>query len=156
MFGFRKKTSRLNDDQKMMLADGLADMLVMQMVFAKVDQPEVTKIELQRGHINHKAIGYIYGFIDCALQSRRIETSDVTVSVPIVYHVLRRLFPGQETAYTDYLLEHMNDEMVVLGMMKGGQQYSQFVSRPSAKGVPMGLGSFILDGEDERKNAARR
>jgi hypothetical protein len=49
----------------------------------------------------------------------------------------------------------MNDEMVVLGMMKGGQQYSQFVSRPPAKGVPMGLGSFILDGEDERKNAAR-
>jgi hypothetical protein len=104
MFGFSKKVPRLDDDQKIRLADGLADMLAMQMVFAKVDQPEVTKIELQRGHINRKAIGYIYGFIDCALQSRRMETRDVTLSVPIVYHVMRRLFSGQETAYTNYLL----------------------------------------------------
>ena len=145
---------KLDDDQKIRLADGLADMLAMQMVFAKVGQPEVTKIELRRGHINRKAIGYIYGFIDCALQSRRLETSNVTLSVPIVHHVMRRLFPGQETAYTDYLLEHMDDTVVVLGMMKGGQQYSQFVSRPSAKGVAMGLASFILDGEDERRSAA--
>ncbi|HEY4050119.1 MAG TPA: hypothetical protein VGM27_24925 [Acidobacteriaceae bacterium] len=152
MFGFGKRKSKLDDHQKIKLADGLADMLAMQMVFAKVDQPGVTKIEAKRGHINQKAIGYIYGFIDCALQSRREDTSDVSVSVPIVYYVMHRLFPGQEETYTDYLLGHANDEMVVLGMMKGGQQYSQFIARPGHKGVPMGLASFILDEQEKQSS----
>jgi hypothetical protein len=46
-----------DDNQKIALADALADMLALQMLFAKVDQPEVTKIEVKKGHINRKPLG---------------------------------------------------------------------------------------------------
>jgi hypothetical protein len=136
-----------SDDQKSALADRLSVMLAVQMV-VPANPVRVTKIEITKGSINRKAIGYIYGFIDCALQCRGEDITNVSVGLPIVYQVLRKLFPGHEQAYTDFLMAHMDDEIVVLGMMEGGQQYNEFIDRSDAKGMPMGLARFILDGKD--------
>jgi len=110
----------------------------------------VTKIEITKGHINRKAIGYIYGFIDSALQYRGEDITNPSIGLPIIYHVLRKLFPGHEHEYTDFLMAHMDDEIVVLGMMEGGQEYSEFIhqSDPNGKAWPMGLARFILDGKE--------
>jgi hypothetical protein len=138
MFG-RKKT--FDDDKKTKFVGAVADMLAIQMVVTTG-----RSIESAEGRINRKAIGYIYGFIDCALRSIGQDMSDVSVGVPITYQVLQHLFPGHEQAYTSFLIDHLKDEVVVLGMMAGGQQYTDF-NKPDAKGSPMGLARFILEGE---------
>jgi len=137
------------DDQKSELAESLSVMLAVQMV-VPANPVRVTKIEITKGHINRKAIGYIYGFIDSALQYRGEDITNPSIGLPIVYHVLRNLFPGHEQEYTDFLMAHMDDEIVVLGMMEGGQQYNEFIrqSDPNAKAWPMGLARFILEGKE--------
>lgn len=74
MFRFGEKMtgtkSNLDDNQKIAIAKALADMLSLQMMVAVVGPVEVTQIEVKKGHVNRKALGYIYGFIDCALQCR--------------------------------------------------------------------------------------
>jgi hypothetical protein len=153
MFGLGRKDRKptiLTDHQKVTLAGALAEMLAMQMVFAKVSRPEVTKVEVIKGEINKKALGYIYGFVDCALQSRRQDTTDPAVGIPVTYYVLSEIFPGHEQRYLDYLAEHLSDQIVVAGMMYGGRQYSQFVAKPGSKGVAMGLARVILDEQDGR------
>jgi hypothetical protein len=141
MFG-KKKT--FDDDKKSKFAKAISDMLAIQMVVATGRSIEGTK-----GRINRKAIGYIYGFIDSALQSIGQNMGDVSVGVPITCQVLRHLFPGREPTYTGFLIDHRQDEVVVLGMMAGGQQYAEF-NKPGAKGAPMGLARFILEGEDQQ------
>lgn len=136
----RKKT--FDDDKKSELARALSGMLAIQMALA------VGSIQDANGRINRKAIGYIYGFIDCALRSIGQDMGDVAVGVPITYQVLRDLFPGHEQAYTNFLIGHLKDEVVVLGMMSGGQQYADFIITPGAKGAPMGLAKFILEGDE--------
>ncbi|MGP8260484.1 MAG: hypothetical protein ACLQM6_11105 [Acidobacteriaceae bacterium] len=149
MFGKKANETKatLTDDQKSELGERLSIMLAVQMV-VPANPVRVTKIEITKGHINRKAIGYIYGFIDCALQCRGEEITNLSVGLPILYHVLRSLFPGHEQAYVDFLMAHMNDEIVVLGMMEGGQQYNEFIHRSDAKGMPMGLSRFIFEGKE--------
>jgi len=135
-------------DQKSELAERLSVMLSVQMV-VPANSIRVTKIEITKGHINRKAIGYIYGFIDCALQCRGEDVTNPSIGLPIIYHVLRKLFPGHEQEYMDFLMAHMDDKVVALGMMDGGQEYNEFIrqSDPNTRTLPMGLARFILDGQ---------
>lgn len=136
------KKNAFDDDEKSEFADRLALLLSVQMVVSPAQSIEVTKIEVTKGRINRKAIGYIYGFIDCALQCRDEDITNISVGLPILYHVMQKLFPSHEQAYIDFLMDHMDDEIVVLGMMAGGQQYNEFIR---ANGAPMGLARFILE-----------
>jgi hypothetical protein len=42
-------------------------------------------------------------------------------------------------AYAAFLIEHLKDELLILGMMAGGQQCTDFIVKSDAKGAPMGL-----------------
>ena len=142
--------SKLTDREKGVLADLLAKLLGIQMCattqFAPVGPEEVTRIEIVKGKVNRKAIGYIYGFIDAALRTYGEDIAELHVGVPAVFHVLRKLFPGHEQAYTEFLVNHANDEfMVVLGVMAGGQEYLDFIAKPGAKGAPMRFFRFIIE-----------
>jgi hypothetical protein len=139
MFG---NESAFDKDEKSEFADRISILLSVQLVVSPVRPIEVSKIEVTEGQINRKAIGYIYGFIDCALQCRGEDITNLSVGLPVLHHVMRELFPGHEQAYIDFLMEHMDDEIVVLGMMAGGHQYNEFIR---ARGSPMGLAQFILD-----------
>jgi hypothetical protein len=72
--------------------------------------------------------------------------SDTDLGVRITFHVFRKLFPEQDpTKYVEFLMRNLNDEMVALGMMAGGQQYLDF-QKPQREGdVAMGLARFILE-----------
>ena len=71
--------------------------------------------------------------------------SDSDLSVPLTFHVLRKLFPGGDpTKYVDFLIQNLTDEMVTLGCMEGGQQYLDY-RKPNTGGSPMGLARFILE-----------
>ena len=69
---------------------------------------------------------------------------------PLVFPSLtkyRALFPGCEDEYIKFIVTHLKDERVVLGMMKGGQQYADY-SKPGSKGTPMGLTQFLIEGDN--------
>jgi hypothetical protein len=139
MFGFGKKKT-FDDTRKDGFAEGLAGLLECQLVVVPGNSLNDAK-----GQINRKAIGYVYGYVDCALRCMGQDMSDVSVGVPILFQVFRRLFPGNEETYTSFLIEHIHDPVITLGMMTGGQQYVDFI-KPGRKGVPMGLARFLLDG----------
>ena len=91
--------AHLNDDEKLAIADRLATLLAIQMTLTVLPESvEVSEVEIERGRINGKALGYVYGFVDAALQSMGLDIADVPVGIPILYHVLRRLFPGSRFA----------------------------------------------------------
>lgn len=130
----------MNAAEKTELADRLALLLSIQMLGPTTGPGDVTTIEKSAGHINRKAIGYIYGFIDCALQCRGENVTDLDVGLPILYHTMRKLFPGREQTYIDFLMSHMEDDAMVLGMLAGGQEYQDFLRDAR---TPFGLFRFI-------------
>ena len=129
----------MTPSQKSETANGLALLISIQLIFP-VDC-EITQIEVKKGEINRKAIGYIYGFIDCALQHRQENITNIDVGLPILYHVFRKVFPGHEQTYIDFLMAQMEDEVTVLGMLAGGQEYSEFLREGKP---PFGLSTLIL------------
>lgn len=137
-----RNSSMFDDERKSKFVDAISGMLSVQMAVVG-DR----SIEDSSGRINRKAIGYIYGFVDCALRSIGQDMADVSVGVPITYQVLRHLFPGHEQEYTRFLIHHVEDKDVVLGMMAGGQEYADF-NKPTSRRVPMGLAKLILKGDN--------
>jgi hypothetical protein len=71
--------------------------------------------------------------------------ADTDIGVPITFHVFRKLFPNYDaTTYVQFLMRNLNDEMVALGSMAGGQQFLDY-SKPDSTGAPLGLARFILE-----------
>ncbi len=145
MLGRKKSFGRAEQSE---LSDRLSILLSVQLAVSGTQSNEVTKIEFTKGHINRRAIGYIYGFIDCALQFRDQDITDISVGLPILYQVMRNLFPGHEQAYIDFLMYHMEDEVVVLGMMAGGQEYNEFIQ---ANRTGLGLAKFIRERQNQQE-----
>jgi hypothetical protein len=149
----RDKKTPLSDAQKQAIADWLAKMLAAQMGLVPPSDVEVTEVEARRGEINGKALGYLYGFVDAALQSMGQDIADVPVGVPVLYHVLRQLFPGHESGYMEFFASHDRDNPVTLGMMEGGQQFIDYIANPRPPGYPMGFARSISEGRHIRETA---
>ncbi len=50
--------------------------------------------------------------------------ADTSIGVPVTFHILRKLWPGQENKYLDYLKNNLrSDEALMAGLMHGGQQF---------------------------------
>ena len=94
--------------------------------------------------IERRALGYVYGFIDAALRTIGQDMADVSIGVPITYHVLHRLLPGRETSSVDILRGGVgHDREVMAGVMYGGQQYIDFTNGKLA--APMGLARMHIE-----------
>jgi hypothetical protein len=151
MFNLFRRKRQFDDAAKETFIEAISGMLNVQMAAAG-SHP----IEDESGQINRKAIGYIHGFVDSALTTLGQDIGDAAIGVPIMYQIMRHLFPGSEERYTEFLVEHMGkDETVTLGAMKGGQQYIDFiVKRRPDGGIPMGLARYLIEGhEQERKSS---
>jgi hypothetical protein len=138
---FRKKKQLFDDEQKRKFADAIAGMLETQLTCTG----KRLSIEDGAGHLNRKAIGYIRGYTCCALRSKGFDDSDPSISVPIIFHILRRLFPSREAAYMKFLIDHQRDELVLFGDVAGGQQFADFMKPDRQGDVPMGLARFITE-----------
>ena len=137
------KKATFNDEQKSEFVSAISEMLQIQMIVSG------SSIEDAKGQIYRKAIGYVYGFIDGALTSIGQNMGDVSIGVPILFQVMRNLFPGRQQIYTHFLIDHVaNDPTVMLGVLAGGQQYADF-TKPDVKGSPMGLARFILEANEQ-------
>ena len=107
-------------------------------------------IEDERGNINRRALGYIYGFIDAALRPLGQDMADISIGVPIACNVLEQLFPepGKAKRSITFLIDHLGrDAMVNQGVMKGGQQWLDF-NKPGTKGAPMGFARYLIQGDE--------
>lgn len=142
MFGLFKTKLDFDDEKKARFVNAISDMLEIQRM------PAVNcSIEDSEGRINRKAIGYVYGFIDAALQAIGQDMRDIAVGMPMMYHVLKRLYPGREEHYTKFLYDQIGkDEVIMLGIMTGGEQYVTKVGKVG-QGVPMKFGMFLLEGD---------
>lgn len=90
-----------------------------------------------------RALGYIYGFIDAALRTIGEDMADTAIGVPVTFHVLRGLFPGQEQDCLNVLLDKLGtDEIVMAAVQHGGQQYLDFDNGRLA--APMGLARILV------------
>src|SRR5205807_5275101 len=94
--------------------------------------------------IERRALGYVYGFIDAALRSIGQEMSDVSLGVPVAFHVLRRVFAGKEDFYLQTLIDNVSSDPVMMaGVVHGGQQYADF--QLGKLQAPMGLARMQIE-----------
>ncbi len=70
--------------------------------------------------------------------------ADAKIGPPITFQVIRRLWPGKEREYYDFLADHLTDPIVSAGMMHGGKQYSDSLKPEPHRIHPMGLAGYIL------------
>lgn len=90
-----------------------------------------------------RALGYIYGFVDSALRTIGQDMADTAVGLPITFQVLRKLFPGSEHEYLEFLKENEgNDATITATVVYGGQQYMDFENGKLA--APMGLAKTLI------------
>jgi hypothetical protein len=130
-----KKPPAFGDQQKEQFIAAISVMLEAQVAAAgtsEVSEP----LEL-------RALGYVYGFIDAALRTIDQDMADNTVGIPITFQVLRRLFPGYEHEYLEFLKENIGkDATIMAAAMYGGQQYIDFNNGKLA--APMGLAKTLI------------
>jgi len=142
LFRLFKKKPKYGSESRVKLVESVAKMLEMQRTVSG-NKPIVNSA----GRPNRKAMGYIYGFVDAALDSIGQDISDISIGMPTVFGVFCYLYPGKELEYTDYLLDHVGkDETVMTGVASGGQQYTDLIS--GRKSSPMQFGLFLLNGDE--------
>src|SRR5690349_2246365 len=95
-------------DEKKIVANVIADLLQVQLSLL-----DKFGIKYDRSNVNHKAIGYIYGFTDAFLTLGGHDMSDLDVGMPITFHVFRKIFPGHNASdYIEFLMRNMHDDLV--------------------------------------------
>jgi hypothetical protein len=147
---FRKlfsKKKRLDDAAKLGLAEAIALQLIAQ---KKTAGPSAT-IDDNNGHPKHRALGYVYGYIEAALRANGHDMADTAIGAPITYHVLRRLWPDRVNDCMRVLLGNLRtDQQMIAAIVHGGQQCLEF-RKPGVSGAPMGLARFLLEGDKPEK-----
>jgi hypothetical protein len=140
-----KARQPFDDAEKLRLVEMIAHLLDFQKMVAGD-----ASIENESGQPKRKALGYVYGFVDAALRARGQDMSDPSVGMPVTFQVLHRLWPGRAADYMAFLRENFHtDDLMMIGIMHGGQQYVEYVSRrkPGDTGGPMGLARFMIEGD---------
>jgi hypothetical protein len=113
------------------------------MLKAQVAASGRTSVDHADGTLNPRALGYIYGFVDAALRTIGQDMADIAIGMPITFQILRRLFPGDEQRYLDFVRSSLPNDTDMTGILQGGQQYLDFNRGQLA--VPMGLARIVLE-----------
>jgi hypothetical protein len=139
---FRRK-SKFDDAKQMDFATHVAGMLELQLVMAGD-----VSMDNEDGHPKREAIGYVYGFIDAALRRIGQDMADSSISVPVTFYVSRKLWPDRATEYLDFIVQSVSkDDLMMVGVMHGGQQFVDYTKTDDASWCPMGLARFVLKSE---------
>jgi hypothetical protein len=147
---FRKlfgKKNRLDDAAKLRIAEAIALQLIVQKKTAGTN----ATIDDSNGHPKHRALGYVYGYIEAALRANGHDMADTAIGAPITYHVLRRLWPDRVNDCMRVLLGNLRtDQQMVAAIMHGGQQCLDY-RKPGVTDEPMGLALFLIEGDKPKK-----
>lgn len=137
LFDWLRGKKKFNDAAMADTAKSISDMLLVQLTVAGGRTPDTSTPH------GVKALGYIYGFVDAALRALGQDMSDVSIGVPVLYHVLRNIFPNSEDEYLKFISDSLrNNENMMAGIMQGGQQYINWLNGKVK--VPMGLTRYLI------------
>lgn len=140
LFG-RKAT--FDDAAKLEFASAIADMLELQRMMAGG-----SSFEDASGNPKGRAIGYVYGYVDAALRTINQDMNDMSIGVPVLFHVIRKLWPDRVNKYMLFLTKNLqSDGLIHIGMMHGGQQYLDFRKPENHGNAAMGLARFMIEGD---------
>lgn len=130
---FKKK---LSDREKSDFAELIARPLQTQMTLMG------NRSIISSANANARAMGYVYGWTDAFLRIRGWDMADKSIGMPILFHALRILWPGDENRIMHYIVEHILDSALQAGMMHGGQQYLDWRNRKLL--APTGLAQCLM------------
>jgi hypothetical protein len=140
MFSWFKKRKAMDDDTIELFIESISQMLIIQLTV-------VTNRSLKNkyGSLSREALGYVFGFIDGAMQVHGHGSCEDHLRALILIRVINIVFPNDSKECMRFLDgEPDSDREFVFGAMTGGQQYIEF-SKPERNGdVPMGLARFLL------------
>jgi hypothetical protein len=132
-----RKRSSFGDKQKDEFVSAVSHMLEVQLAAAGTSKISES-LEL-------RALGYIYGFVDAALRTIGEDMADNAVGIPVTFQILRKLFPGSEQDYLEFLKGNVGKNAGMMSaVMYGGQQYIDFNNGKLA--APMGLARTLIAG----------
>jgi hypothetical protein len=140
---FRRKAA-FDDAAKLEFAARIADLLELQKLMAGG-----SSIEDANGNPKRRAIGYVYGYVDAALRTISQDMEDMSVGVPVLFHVIRKLWPDRVNDYMLFLSKNLpSDDLIHIGIMHGGQQYLDFRKPKNHGNAAMGLARFMIEGDE--------
>jgi hypothetical protein len=144
MFKMLKSLFRKNDSfdeaKKLELANAIAKVLEIQIRLASDLAGKKPTIDDRYGFPSRLAIGYVYEYIDASLRVRGQDMSDVTVGMPVAFHVFRKLSPNHASKCVQFLSKTIGkDPEVMAGVQSGGQDYLDF---RNGKKIREGLPEF--------------
>lgn len=105
-----------------------------------------TPIVQRNGNANLKAVGYIYGVADAALQIIGQDMSDESIGVPFACEVYEGFSPAHvETCMQLILQKAGKDAAMTEGMMAGGKEFLAFANSGGNGRMPLTLSKFLLN-----------
>lgn len=100
---------------------------------------------------NLRAIGYIYGAADAALQVVGKHMSDMSIGVPFTKDVFQEFSPACAERCMELLVDKIgHDSHLLEGMMKGGQEFLDFAKSGGQDRMPVGLARYLLAPNDQQ------
>src|SRR5947209_8351604 len=93
----------LSDGEKLEFAKLIARPLQTQMMLTG------NRTIISSANPNARAMGYVYGWTDAFLRIRGWDMADKSIGMPVLFHTLRTLWPGDKNRIMHYLVEHILD-----------------------------------------------
>jgi len=90
------------------------------------------------GAINVKALGYVYGFADAAMQIAGLQIEDER-ALMLLSHLYELFAEGKGDDYLRHAIGSLGWNAMKTGVMLGGEDYNQWV-KSDGKIIPWGLG----------------
>jgi hypothetical protein len=137
---FNRKRS-FDAEAKVTLIDGVSAMLL-----ALHMTTGTRSIEDDSGNVNRPALGYIFGFVQAGIANLGGDPLDAFVGAPVMLDILKRVYPGRERRYLDFVMENLETDTAMNdGARYGGQQYLDYIvhNHPSG-GQPAGFAGCLL------------
>jgi hypothetical protein len=153
MFRLFRKKPRFDDAAKDTLIDGVSTMLL-----ALHLTTGTRSVEDESGNISRPALGYIFGFVQAGIANLGGDPLDAFVGAPVMLEILKRLYPGRERRYLDFITRNLEtDKAMNDGARYGGQQYLDYIAHnhPSG-GQPAGFARCLLGGDVPTDQPASR
>jgi hypothetical protein len=130
---------------------GLAEAIAAQLMLQKNTAGAHSDIDDRNGHPKLRVLGYVYGYIDAALRTDDHNIADTSIGGPIIYHVLRRLWPDRVNDCMRALLAKLRTDQQMMAAIKLGGQQCLELRKPGVSDVPLDLARFLIEGDGSKE-----
>lgn len=144
MFGFKKKPN-FDPAVRNRFIQNVSALFELQRIIAG------RSIETESGTINVKALGYMFGFIDFGLKRLGQDATNPTIGKPVVYEIIRLVFPGCEDRCIQYLTDFIGVDGLLteaaLAWHNDSVTYHNAKVRGEDPQAPIGFVAALMDAD---------